>query len=286
MTHRVDSHFLSPSVLLKRYGLHAKKSWGQCFLHDPFVVHRILESCSLQPSDTVVEIGAGLGVLTRPLSARAQNVVAIEKDRDLVPILRHECADVPNLTLIEANALTFDFRSLGTELIVVGNLPYHISSPLLFRLLEYRDVIRTAVVMLQKEVAQRIAAPPGSKTYGAPSAMLQFFSTVDFLFSVGKGAFIPAPQVDSAMIKLSFHRTLPISVDMSRFQKLVRTAFSARRKTLLRSLSTLIPKEQLLALFQRFEIDPALRPEMLSAHDFARLTHGWQEQQSEVYSPR
>jgi 16S rRNA (adenine1518-N6/adenine1519-N6)-dimethyltransferase len=163
----------SPSSLLKQYGLHAKKSWGQCFLCDGTIVERIVEAASISEREPVVEIGAGLGVLTQSLAQKASKVWAIERDRDLIQVLRREFEENVKVQVLEANALTYDFSDFSSPVRVVGNLPYNISSPLIFHLLEHQKKILSATLMVQLEVAERLLAAPGGRQYGVPSVLCQ-----------------------------------------------------------------------------------------------------------------
>ncbi|PID39700.1 MAG: ribosomal RNA small subunit methyltransferase A [Proteobacteria bacterium] len=268
-----DDGYRAPAELMRRYGLAAKKSWGQCFLHEPSIARRIVTAIGASEDETVVEIGAGLGALTGLLARRHRRVVAIERDRDLVAVLREALADEPNIELHEANALTFDFGSVGEALHVVGNLPYNISSPLLFHLLAHRPVVRSATVMLQRELAQRLTARPGSRLYGAPTITLGLRARIATVLQVRRGAFLPPPNVDSTVIHLDFSvaTTLTPAAD-ALLERVVRGAFSARRKKLRKALSAHFAMDVLDAAFAAAEIDSGLRAEMLSLGDFARLT--------------
>lgn len=259
--------------LLRQHGQRAKKSWGQNFLHDTRIVARIVDAAAIAPADVVVEIGAGLGALTAALAARAARVLAIERDRELVLLLRQAFAAVPAVTIVEANALTFDFAAVErTErLVVVGNLPYNIASPLLFRLLAARAHLRSATVMLQRELAQRLVAGPGTRRYGAPSVLLQQHAELHTCLQVGRGAFVPAPRVDSTVIRLDFRGAPQAPVDDAALRLTVRTAFGMRRKTLLRALSAAYPEPLVADALARCAIDPRARAETLTVAQFAAL---------------
>jgi 16S rRNA (adenine1518-N6/adenine1519-N6)-dimethyltransferase len=263
----------SPVAILKRHNLRPKKSWGQCFIDDPNVVARIADHAELLSTDTVVEIGAGLGTLTMALASRASQVVAIERDRDLVCILRVELSTAANIEIVEGNALTYDF-SRGVDqngVKVVGNLPYNISSQLLFRILDQRQWIRDATLMFQKEVAERIVAQPGTRTYGVPSILCQQYAKVHRCFSVPSGAFRPRPRVDSAVIKLAMRQQPRMPCDETQFRLVVRTAFGARRKTLRNSLLPRFGVEAVEFALKSADIDSRRRPETLSIEDFGRI---------------
>ena len=247
-----------------------RKRFGQHFLKDPGVIDAIIQTVGATKSDTVVEIGPGLGAITRSLAARAGTLHAIELDRDLIKRLRHEYAAAANVTVHEADALRFDYSSLGESLRIVGNLPYNISTPLLFHLLNYRDCIVDMHFMLQKEVVDRMAASPGSKSYGRLGIMLGCHFQIDALFDVDKEAFDPPPKVTSAVVRLA---PLPAGTyainDEERLSRLVATAFSQRRKTIRNSLSKVVVESQLVDA----GIDPGLRAEAISIADYVRLAN-------------
>jgi 16S rRNA (adenine1518-N6/adenine1519-N6)-dimethyltransferase len=247
-----------------------KKRFGQHFLHDRAVVERIVAAFDPRPGETVVEIGPGLGALTRLLLERVSHLHVVELDRDLAARLR---ADYPpeRLTVHEADALKFDFCVLapaGGALRLIGNLPYNISTPLLFRLLDQERCIADMLFMLQKEVVERMAAAPGGKDYGRLSVMIQWRLAVHRLFDVRPRAFTPPPQVDSSVVRLVPHGAPPIQVDdPERFAYVVRAAFAHRRKTLRNNLKELVPGSTWSAL----GIDPGRRAETLTLAEFAAL---------------
>jgi 16S rRNA (adenine1518-N6/adenine1519-N6)-dimethyltransferase len=273
----------------------AKRRFGQNFLHDPQVIERILRSIDPRPEDVLVEIGPGLGALTQPLLARCGRLTVIEIDRDVIPHLRAACGEHPGLHIIQADALRVDYRALAadvphppqaplatprlpegegrrappsTTIRVVGNLPYNISTPLLFHLLAQAEAIRDMHFMLQKEVVERMVAGPGDEAYGRLSVALAARCAVSHLFNVGPGAFRPAPRVDSAIVRL-----LPRAPDFEignpvLFDRVVMQAFSQRRKTLANALKGLADA----AAIERAGIDPRARAETLHARDFGRLT--------------
>jgi len=247
-----------------------RKRFGQHFLTDPGVIDAIVAAISPHNDDVVVEIGPGQGAITRPLAKRAGTLHAIELDRDLAARLRKEYHDSTNVTLHEADALKFDFAALGDSLRIVGNLPYNISTPLLFHLLDYRQQIIDMHFMLQKEVVDRMAAPPGSKTYGRLSIMLGCRFQIDALFDVDRQAFEPPPDVTSAIVRLA---PLPADTyvinDEQVFAKLVAQAFSQRRKTIRNSLRTMLDESVLKSV----GIDPGLRPEAIAIADYVRLAN-------------
>lgn len=249
-----------------------RKRFGQNFLHDPGIVRRILAAIAPQPGDHLVEIGPGEGAITAGLLERSGALDAIEIDRDLFAALQVRFGD-RGLRLHSADALKFDFCMLaagGTRLRIVGNLPYNISTPLLFHLLEQATCIRDMHFMLQKEVVERMAAAPGSKTYGRLSVALQARCVVAPLFDIGPGAFRPPPKVDSAFVRLVPHRTPPFPItDPAVFDRLLAQAFSQRRKTLRNALKGMVTVDELMSL----GIDPGLRPEQVGVAGFAAIAN-------------
>ena len=249
-----------------------RKRFGQNFLHDPIVIERILHAIDPRPGEHLVEIGPGLGALTRPVLKAAGRLDVVEIDRDVIPLLREYCAEYGELRIHNLDVLRFDFTALttGHALRVFGNLPYNISSPLIFHLLEQLPVIHDMHFMLQREVAERMAAAPATEQYGRLSVMVQWRCTVEVLFSVGPGAFKPAPKVDSAVVRLIPHRQAPVQIsDERRFAALVNQAFSQRRKTLRNALKGWLTAEEIASL----AIDPMRRPETLSLADYALLSN-------------
>ena len=245
-----------------------RKRFGQHFLHDPRVLEKIIDALSLQPSDRVVEIGPGEGALTHLLLKQTCNVEAIEIDRDLAARLREQFTSA-HLVLHEADALAFDLRSLGGDLRIVGNLPYNISSPLLFRIADVADTVRDVHVMLQREVVARMTAAPATPDYGRLTVMLQATFRVERLFLVPPGAFRPVPKVESAVARLVPLREQAARIaDKALFARIVAGAFMQRRKTLRNALSHLTDEATLISA----GIDPQARGETLAVSDFVRLT--------------
>ena len=256
-------------------GMHyARKRFGQNFLHDHSVIANILANLQIKPNQHWVEIGPGLGALTAPLLDKNIRLDIVELDRDLVSLLRAKYKDNLNLTIHSADALKFDFAKLALadeKLHIVGNLPYNISTPLLFHLLDSAACIADMYFMLQKEVVDRICAVPGSKKYGRLSVMMQYHCAAECLFNVYPESFEPAPKVMSAIIKLIPHPMPPVVVnDKAVFKQLVTQAFSQRRKTLRNSLKTFVSEES----FVNLGIDPNARAETISLLDFANLSNG------------
>lgn len=255
----------------------ARKRFGQNFLHDPLVIDRIHAAIDARPGERLVEIGPGQGAITQGLLTRAGALDVIELDRDLIEPLRQRLGGLGELRIHNADALDFDLRTLAdaeataTALLrLVGNLPYNISTPLLFHFLDQLDVLHDLHLMLQKEVVDRIAAEPGDKTYGRLSVMVQSRCQATSLFRIGPGAFKPAPKVESAFLRLRPLRPLPHPIDDPRLHgRIVAAAFGQRRKTLRNSLSGLITPE----LFAAAGIDPGRRAEELDVASYARLAN-------------
>jgi 16S rRNA (adenine1518-N6/adenine1519-N6)-dimethyltransferase len=254
--------------------IRARRRFGQHFLHDNRVLARIVDAIDPKPGERIVEIGPGRGALSRPLLERCGRLEAIEIDRDLIPVLRGRCAGAGELVVHEGDVLEMDLSEIlggGAPLRVCGNLPYNISTPLLFHLLESRAVIADMHFMLQKEVVDRIVAPPGGKIYGRLTVMLAAACRAEALFHVGRGAFQPPPAVDSTVVRLLPHRSVPFPLpDRARFARIVASAFSMRRKTLRNSLRGLVTAAQ----FDAAGIDANRRPETLAPAEFGRLAAG------------
>lgn len=270
----------SAAELLARHGFAAKRSWGQNFLTDERTFAAIVEASGAGTGDTVVEIGAGLGTLTARLAARGGRVVAIERERDMVAVLHAELAASANVEIVEHNALTFDYGAVaeaaGGPIVVVGNLPYQIASPLLFALLAHRRSIRRLVVMLQREMAERIVAAPGTAAYGALGVMIALYGEARLLRKVSRGAFLPAPRVDSAVLTVDLPPTLRAPVtDEARFSRVVHAAFGQRRKMLRNALTTVADSPVVEAALGAAAIDPTRRGETLSLAELARLAEAF-----------
>ncbi|KZX76797.1 16S rRNA (adenine(1518)-N(6)/adenine(1519)-N(6))-dimethyltransferase [Oleiphilus sp. HI0009] len=258
----------------KTVGHQARKRFGQNFLSDDAIIARIVSGINPRPGDRMVEIGPGLGALTEHLlDGLDGNLQVVELDRDLIPVLRTKFFNYPDFNINEADALKFDFNALADEehpLRVVGNLPYNISTPLIFHLLDNIKHLKDMHFMLQKEVVERMAAVPGHSLYGRLGIMTQYYCRVQPLFIVGPDAFEPAPKVDSAIVRLTPHKELPHPVEsLERLQTIVKTAFTKRRKTLRNALSGVIELEAL----EELDIDAGLRPENLSLAQYAALTN-------------
>ncbi len=249
----------------------ARKRFGQNFLQDPNIIYQILGSIQVQKNQRWVEIGPGQGALTRPLLDKGVKLDIVELDRDLVALLTDKFSQQPQLTIHSGDALKFDFQALantGAKLRIIGNLPYNISTPLLFHLLDNAETIEDMHFMLQKEVVDRICAGPGSKKYGRLSVMMQYHCRSELLFDVPPESFNPIPKVMSAIVRLIPHSQPPVNIpSIESLNKIVTQAFSQRRKTLRNSLKKLLNEKQI----NNLEINPKLRAEEISLRDFAKL---------------
>ncbi|HWP90730.1 MAG TPA: 16S rRNA (adenine(1518)-N(6)/adenine(1519)-N(6))-dimethyltransferase RsmA [Thermodesulfobacteriota bacterium] len=248
---------------------------GQNFIRDQSVLERMGKIADLSEEDELLEIGAGLGALTFFLGERVRRVIAVEKDRRLVEKLRENVSPLKNIEIIEEDILETEFKRFfrGNKLKVVSNLPYSISSPVLFKLLEERELFSLLVLMLQREVGERIAAPPGGKEYGSLSVLVQTYMDVSLELNVPPEAFWPRPKVDSVVIKLIPLLRPRIQIrDEKLFRTVVRAAFSSRRKILANSLSSLLSKEQVEEILKSSGIDGRRRAETLSLEEFGRIT--------------
>lgn len=254
-------------------GHRARKRFGQNFLQDPGVISRIARAIGAREDQHLVEIGPGQGALTAAILDSGCKLDAVELDRDLAPVLLAQFANNKRFRLHQGDALKFDFSTLqqdGEPLRIVGNLPYNISTPLIFHLLDQRAVIRDMHFMLQLEVVNRLAASPGNKNYGRLSVMAQYHCEVRSLFEVPPEAFHPRPKVQSAIVQLIPHSTPPCRADsVDQLQALLRTVFNQRRKTLRNSLKNLLEEGQIASL----GIDPAQRPENLTLQEFVALSN-------------
>jgi 16S rRNA (adenine1518-N6/adenine1519-N6)-dimethyltransferase len=265
----------SPRQMLERHGLRPKKSWGQNFLGDDDALAQIAGAVGLQPGEAVVELGPGLGHLTRHLLATGARVIAVERDRDMVAVLQG-LAD-PRLQVVAADAARADFAALAgvPRVAVVGNLPYHLTSPILFQVLDQHAHVSRAVFTVQKEVADRLAARPGGREYGLLSVLLGLFFDLESLLTLPARLFHPPPRVDSAVVRLTAlaHPRAAVT-DESRFRRLVKAGFSQRRKTLwnaLRSDPALGGEAVLQGALQAAGVDPKRRAETLSSEEFAAI---------------
>lgn len=251
----------------------ARKRFGQHFLHDQNIIHKIISALNPQPGQNIVEIGPGQGALTLPLLKRCQKLTAVELDRDLIPLLQRKSAGIGELTLVNKDVLDFDLAQLelAPPFRLVGNLPYNISTPLMFHLLKSSALISDMIFMLQKEVAQRIIAGPHNKHYGKLTVMMQYFCASEYLFDVAPACFSPPPKVDSAVIRLRPHATIAQPVVVEELEKVVSAAFNQRRKTISNSLKNQVDRSTMSEL----GIDPSARAENLTLNDFIQLTRAY-----------
>jgi 16S rRNA (adenine1518-N6/adenine1519-N6)-dimethyltransferase len=266
----------SPASLLRKHGLEPRKAWGQNFLHAVEIHRRIVAAAGLTAGKRVVEIGAGLGTLTEHLLATGAEVWAIERDRDLCRVLRSELSGATRLRVLEADAVRYDYseaaQGVAEPPTIVGNLPYQLTGPLLFRLLDHHESTGTWIVMLQREVADRLCAEPGTRDYGGATATLSRVRRIRRVCSVSRGCFLPAPRVDSAVVALH-PRVEPngIVADPAAYRALVRAAFQRRRKTVLNALTPLADRSRVRGWCEQAGIDPGVRPERLGPEQFAAL---------------
>ncbi len=271
----------TPPALLERYGLRAKKSWGQNFLGDDAILDDIARLAVRAPGELVVELGAGLGHLTARLLAHGARVVAVERDRDMARVLRGEMGD--RIALLEADAARLDYARLAAEhgrggrVAIAGNLPYHLTSPILFSLVDQAERIERAVLLLQREVAERLAVPPGERECGILSVLLQREADVSIERIVPPGAFVPPPKVASAVLLAVFRPPADAVVDPARFRRIVKAGFSKRRKTLRNSLERAKVVEDSEALGRALAaagVDPGRRAETLTLTEWAAIERG------------
>ena len=250
-----------------------RKRFGQNFLHDKMVIQRIVNNINPRQGDHIVEIGPGEGALTELVLERIGEMQVVELDRDLIPLLKIRFVMHDGLKIHQADALKFDFCQLQSneqKIRIIGNLPYNISTPLLFHLFDNNHCIQDMHFMLQKEVVDRIVAKPGDSAYGRLGIMMQYFCRSEYVFTVKPDAFKPAPKVDSAIVRLIPHEKPPVEInDFDEFSKLVNFCFTKRRKTLRNILKGQLEAEQIEAL----GIEPTIRPECLSLEDFTKLSN-------------
>lgn len=251
----------------------ARKRFGQHFLQDKQVIQRIVDAIMPLPEQHLVEIGPGQGALTLPVLKKTTHLDVVELDRDLIPQLKLRCAGKGELNVYQADALDFDFSQLVKEaqpMRMIGNLPYNISTPLIFHLLKFAKHISDMHFMLQKEVVDRLAARVGSDAYGRLSIMVQYHCRVSSLFNVAPSAFHPPPKVDSSIVRLIPHREYPYEArDYAHFASIVKTAFEHRRKTLRNCLKNIVTDED----WEKVNIDSHLRPEQLSLSEYVKLSN-------------
>lgn len=271
-----------PSALLKAWNLHARKAFGQNFLKEPSLAEKLVDLAGIGREDIVLEIGAGLGAMTIVAGHRAYKLIAVEKDPQLIPLLRAELLahGLPEVQVLMQNILALDLIRLAEEqgrpLTVIGNLPYNISSQVLVKIITQRNAVKRAVLMFQKELAERICADPGSKTYGRLSVLLQYCADLTVLRNIQAEVFFPKPKVGSTLLGIDFKKEIDPTVSSETLLvRVVQAAFGQRRKTLRNALSGgLLPlgSEGARSVLQNTGIDPSRRAETLSVNEFVRLT--------------
>ena len=267
--------------ILSRHGFSFSKSLGQNFLINPTVCPRMAEMSGAGEGVGVIEIGPGIGVLTNELCKLADKVVAIELDKRLLPVLEETLAEYDNCTVINADVLELDLNALiaeqfeGMEVVVCANLPYYITSPVIMKLLEDRLPVTAITVMVQKEAAQRICAPVGTRESGAVTVSVNYYAKPSMLFSVSAGSFMPAPKVDSAVIRLDILSKPPVQTNEKKFFAVIKAAFSQRRKVISNSLSSglSLSKEKTLEILKSANVPSNARAEKLSLDDFANIAN-------------
>ena len=270
----------------ERYGFKLSKSLGQNFLTDKNIIDRIIEGAGIGPEDLVIEIGPGIGVITSEAAETAKKVIAVEIDKNLIPILKETLADRDNVEIVNQDILKTDvnrliddcFRGEGdfSGVKIIGNLPYYITTPIIMKLLEDGVKADSITIMMQKEVADRIKAAPGTKAYGALSVAVQYYCTVEAVVNVPKDVFVPQPKVDSTVLKLKIREEKPVELkDREVFFSCVKAGFGQRRKTLLNSLMGVknITKEVVRESLEAAGIDPSRRAETLDLEEFANLSN-------------
>lgn len=280
----LDKKLYSPAVvrgLQQRHGFSATKSLGQNFLIDKNIIGKIIESAAIGPNDLLVEIGPGIGTLTREAAQRAKKVLAIEIDRHLIPVLEETLDDLPNVRVIHQDVLKTDLRRLVEDesqgcsgVKIMGNLPYYITTPIIMKVLEERVSTDSLTIMLQKEVAERIRAEASTKEYGAITVAVRYYAETSFVAAVPRDVFTPSPNVDSAVIRLDIRREKPVDLLSEEiFFAVVKAGFGQRRKTLQNALQSAFSKETAVAALQASGIDPIRRAETLSVQEFANLSN-------------
>lgn len=272
--------------VIRRFGLSLSKRLGQNFLISEQVVDQIVASADLSPEDTVLEIGPGIGTLTQGLAETGARVVAVELDAKLITVLATTLAGYDNIRIIHGDILKTDISQeiQAEKYKVVANLPYYITTPIIMTLLERRLPIERLVTMVQKEVAQRMTASPGGKDYGALSVAVQYYTDPELLFDVPPQAFIPAPAVDSSVVRCIVREKPPAEVaDERRFFRIVKGAFSQRRKTLSNALKTTgLSSDHVATILEQAQINPMRRGETLTLSEFAAIANAWSSSEKQT----
>lgn len=269
--------------ILQKYQFHFQKKFGQNFLIDPHVLKKIMDKAEISKDDCIVEIGPGIGTMTQYLAENARQVIAIEIDQNLIPILQDTLSDYQNVMVINEDVLKVDMYGLieeknqGKPIKVVANLPYYITTPIIMGLLESHIPLDSITIMVQKEVAERMQEGPGSKEYGALSLAVQYYAKPEIVAYVPPNCFMPRPKVGSAVIRLTCHERPPVEVKNEKFMfDLIRASFNQRRKTLVNGLGNAanlnLKKDQVAAALEAMGISAAIRGEALSLEQFARLS--------------
>ncbi|MBR3607187.1 MAG: 16S rRNA (adenine(1518)-N(6)/adenine(1519)-N(6))-dimethyltransferase RsmA [Lachnospiraceae bacterium] len=270
--------------VLQKYHFNFQKKYGQNFLIDPHVLDKIIGESGIEKEDMILEIGPGIGTMTQYLAEVAREVVAIEIDKNLIPILEDTLSEYKNITVINQDVLKVDLRKLvmeknqGRPIKVVANLPYYITTPIIMELLESKLPIESITIMVQKEVAERMQQTPGSKEYGALSLAVQYYAKPEIVANVPPNCFMPRPKVGSAVIRLTLHQNPVIEVEDEEFMfHLIRASFNQRRKTLINGIGNApninVGKEEVKAALEEMGLSENIRGEMLSLEEFARLSN-------------
>ena len=271
--------------ILSKHGFTFSKSLGQNFLINPSVCPRMAEYAGAGAGVGVIEIGPGIGVLTNELCQLADKVVAVELDKRLLPVLDETLAEYDNVKIVNADVLELDLNQLieeefaGLEVVVCANLPYYITSPVIMKLLEEQLPVKAITVMVQKEAAQRICAKVGVRMCGAVTVAVNYYAEPELLFHVSAGSFMPAPKVDSAVIRLNVREKPPVDADKEKFFAVVKASFGQRRKVIANSLSAGLGlgKEKVLAILKKAGVPQNARAEALRLDDFAAIANAWEE---------
>ncbi len=271
------------AAVLHRHGFHFQKKYGQNFLIDSNILEKIIDAAGIDQDDCVLEIGPGIGTMTQYLCENAREVVAVEIDKKLIPILEQDTLSAyDNITIINDDILKVDINAIvqernnGKPIKVVANLPYYITTPIIMGLFESHVPLRSITIMVQKEVAERMQVGPGTKDYGALSLAVQYYARPEVMMTVSAGCFMPRPSVDSAVIKLTRHENPPVTVSDEKLMfDIIRASFNQRRKTLVNGLGNAaglnLVKEQVSAALERMGLSSTIRGETLTLEEFARL---------------